>query len=98
MAVLKHAPGNANVTATAVDQLMVKIFSPSRTFFEGRALSLSALNATGPFDILPKHANFICLLLPSDIRVDVGTQVFTFPVTSGLLRVTYNTVTVFLDL
>ena len=97
MALLQSVASKAS-PAAARDFLLVKIFSPSRIFFDGKAVSLSAQNATGPFDILPKHANFLCLLTPGEIRIDTGSQVFPFPISRGLLRVTANTATVFLDI
>lgn len=42
--------------------LNVKILSPTQTIFEGEVLSISSVNSTGKFDILPFHANFITLV------------------------------------
>ncbi len=42
--------------------LKVKILSPTQTIFEGEAVSLSSVNSSGKFDILPFHANFITLV------------------------------------
>lgn len=42
--------------------LNVKILSPTQTIFEGEVLSVSSVNSTGKFDILPYHANFITLI------------------------------------
>jgi hypothetical protein len=32
----------------------VKVYSPFKDYYDGQAFSISAENATGPFDILPK--------------------------------------------
>lgn len=42
--------------------LNVKIMSPTQTIFDGEVLSVSSVNSTGKFDILPYHANFITLV------------------------------------
>lgn len=42
--------------------LNVKIMSPTQTIFDGEVLSISSVNSTGKFDILPYHANFITLI------------------------------------
>lgn len=51
----------------AQNYLNVKIFSPTQTIFEGEVLSISSVNATGKFDILPYHANFITLVQKSPV-------------------------------
>lgn len=81
----------------AVPRLRVKIFSPNQTYYEGEALSLSASNARGEFDILAGHVNFFCLIDRCQIRLDAGYQKFEFPANRGVLKVTNDAVTVFLD-
>src|SRR6185369_17370897 len=40
----------------------IKVYSPFKTYFDQDSYSISGENATGPFDILPHHHNFITLL------------------------------------
>ena len=47
----------------------VKVASPFTTYYDGQAFSLSGVNATGPFDILPRHHNFISLLEPCTLII-----------------------------
>lgn len=49
--------------------MAVKVYAPFQVYFEGEAHSVSAVNATGPFDILPKHHNFLCMLVPCSLIV-----------------------------
>jgi len=51
--------------------LTVKIISPTQTLFDGEAYSISSINSSGKFDILPYHANFITLVqkVPIILRV-----------------------------
>lgn len=79
--------------------IQIKIYSPSRTYFDGSGYSLSAVNDTGPFDVLAKHKNFMSLLRPCDIRVRKPDNVdFVLPVTRGVLHVKQDKITVFLDI
>jgi F0F1-type ATP synthase epsilon subunit len=76
-------------------RLKVKIFSPYETFFEGTAISLSAQNKTGPFDVLYGHTNFFTLLLRGRVSVDTGFNSVLIEIDSGLLRVHDNVATLF---
>lgn len=82
----------------ARSQLNIKIFSPYQTYYEGGGESLSAVNATGPFDVLANHANFFSLLTHGHLRVNTGYQQLDFLITRGILRVSRNEVTVFVDI
>jgi hypothetical protein len=75
-----------------------KVYSPFRDYYEGSTFSLSAENATGPFDILPTHHNFISLLTPCEIvlrTVEHGEQ--RIRISGGIMHVKADKVTVFLD-
>jgi F0F1-type ATP synthase epsilon subunit len=80
-----------------VKRFKVKIFSPYQTYYEGEAVSLSAQNRTGPFDILPGHINFFSLLTGGMIVLNTGFQRLEFQVARGILRVTHDNVTLFAD-
>lgn len=76
----------------------VKIHSPFRDYYDGQAFSLSAENATGPFDILPKHHNFISLLSPCEMivrTVEKGEQ--RIKISGGIMHVKSDRAIVFLD-
>lgn len=78
--------------------MSVKVYAPFRVFYEGDAFSLSAVNAVGPFDILPKHRNFICMLVPCDIKIDTpsaGSK--SIRVNRALMHVKADRVVVFVD-
>ncbi|HCM51641.1 TPA: hypothetical protein DIS56_00695 [Candidatus Saccharibacteria bacterium] len=77
----------------------VKIYSPSKVYFDGQALTFSAVNDTGPFDILPRHKNFMSLLRPCNIRIRKPDNLeFVLPISRGVLHVKQDKVTVFLDI
>lgn len=80
-------------------KLHVRIMSPTRNHFDGKALSVSASNRVGRFDILADHANFFSMLAEGDIVVDMGNDSkFTLPISQGIIKVTNNTVIFFIDI
>lgn len=86
------------MSAEAADLMQVKIYAPFRTYFEGQAESVSAVNDTGPFDVLGKHKNFITLLKPCTITVRVPQRPdFNLQVEQGVMHVKSDKVAVFLD-
>lgn len=75
----------------------VKIHSPFKDYYQGQAFSVSGENATGPFDILPKHHNFISLLNPCELIVRSALGDEKIQIAGGLMHVKADKVTVFLD-
>ncbi len=78
--------------------MRVKIYSPFREYYDDQAFSVSAENATGPFDVLPKHHSFISLLLPCELvirTVNKGEQ--RIRISGGLMHVKADRAIVFLD-
>jgi F0F1-type ATP synthase epsilon subunit len=76
-------------------KLKVKVFSPYESFFEGSAVSLSAENKTGSFDVLVGHTNFFAVLNPGKVSVDTGFEPVTIQINSGILQVHDDVVTLF---
>lgn len=79
--------------------MRVKIQSPQKIFFDEVAISISAANATGDFDILPHHHNFITLLDPCEmcIRRPGKADEQRIKISGGLMHVKSDLVTIFLD-
>jgi F0F1-type ATP synthase epsilon subunit len=75
----------------------VKVYAPFKIYFEGEAYSLSAVNATGPFDVLPKHHNFLCMLVPCTLTIQSPKGPQSIKVNRALLHVKANKVVVFMD-
>lgn len=76
----------------------LKIYSPFKVYYDDKAFSVSALNRTGPFDILPEHHNFITLVSPCTvvIRSPLGEQ--RLEVAGGLMHVKADKVILFLNI
>ena len=83
---------------TGEPQLRARVLSPTQTLYDGPALSVSATNRVGPFDILANHANFFSLLTEGNIVVNTGFQTYTFPIQHGIVKVKSNVVTLFIDI
>lgn len=77
--------------------IMTKVYAPFKVYFEGDAYSLSAVNDTGPFDILPKHHNFLCMLVPCELVIETPAGQKKLKIHRALMHVKADHVTVFMD-
>ena len=77
--------------------ITVKVYAPFKVYYEGDCFSLSAINATGPFDVLPHHHNFLCMLVPSDLKIETPQGPRLIKVNRALMHVKAEKVTVFMD-
>lgn len=75
----------------------IKVYSPFKTYFDDSGYSISAVNGTGPFDILAKHHNFITLLDPCEISIIRSGDPVRIRIARGIMHVKADHVTVFLD-
>ena len=80
-----------------VKRFKVNIFSPYQTYYQGEAVSVSATNRTGPFDILFGHINFFSLLSNGTVVLNTGFQRLEFQIARGIIRVNRDEVTLFAD-
>jgi F0F1-type ATP synthase epsilon subunit len=78
--------------------LHVKVYSPFQTYYDDSAKSLTAVNKTGPFDVLPEHHKFICLLEPCEVVIITkdGDE-RRIKISAGILHVRSNKATIMLD-
>jgi F0F1-type ATP synthase epsilon subunit len=87
--------------AAAVDSkkptIHIKVYAPFKVYYEGDAYSLSAVNETGPFDILPHHHNFLCMLVPCELVIRTPYETKRVKVARALMHVNAEKVTVFVD-
>lgn len=94
-----EAPESAQSTAQTGGKhtMAVKVYAPFKVYFEGDAYSVSAANATGPFDILPHHHNFLTMLVPCQLTVKAPTGDKTIKIHRALMHVKSDRVVVFMD-
>lgn len=83
--------------ASGKPTMAVKVYAPFQVYFEGEAESLTAENETGPFDILPKHHNFLCMLVPCELVIKTPFDTQKVKVSRALMHVRAEKVTVFVD-
>lgn len=92
--------GQITDAAQATDEaemMHVKVYSPYQTYFDQNAYSISAVNATGPFDILPRHHNFMTLISPCELVIRLTGAEQRIKIARGIMHVKANQVIVFLD-
>ena len=77
--------------------LKIKVYSPFQVYFDEPALSISGINRTGPFDILPGHHNFISLLQPGQLSIRTANEERKIVINGGVMHVKADQVIVFLD-
>lgn len=87
-----------STVASAQAAMTLKVYAPFKVYYEGEATSVSAVNDTGPFDILPGHRNFLCMLIPCQLIVHTpsGSQK-SIKIHRALMRVHANHIVVFMD-
>jgi hypothetical protein len=79
-------------------EIFVTVRNAETVLFEGKAASITAMNAYGSFDILPRHKNFITNI-ESKITIHTSsTESKDIDVDSGILRIFDNTVDIFLGI
>lgn len=78
--------------------MRLRVRAPYKTYYDGDIYSVSAVNATGPFDILPHHHSFMSILKSGELEIDdVSAGQQKIIISGGLMRVEADQVTVFLD-
>ena len=80
---------------TQNNSITIAINSSDKLIWEGKAVSLSSINSSGPFDILPMHANFITIVENSPIKINTGLNIeeYTFP--NAIIYATKNRVLIY---
>jgi F0F1-type ATP synthase epsilon subunit len=76
----------------------IKVYSPFKVYFDDEGESISGANATGPFDILPSHHNFMTLLTPCELIIRNFRGEQKILISGGLMHVKADQITVFLDI
>ena len=77
--------------------MQIKVYSPYQVYFNDDAVSISAVNDTGPFDILKGHHRFLTLLDPCELVIEAKNGEEKIKISRGIMYVKEDRVTVFLD-
>lgn len=81
--------------------MRIKVYSPFKVYYDEDSFSISGVNATGPFDILPHHHNFMTLLTAGELTlrpVNNAPREQKIRISGGLMHVKADKVTIFLDI
>ena len=85
-------------TKKNIEKLDVLVRDRGGILYEGKVDSLSSYNDSGPFDVLPLHANFISLIKKSVSLRLRGKVVEELPIETGVIAVRENEVEVYLGI
>ena len=77
--------------------MAIKVYAPFQIYFDGEGYSISGVNETGPFDILPHHHNFLCMLVPCELIIKTPYDTKRIKISRALMHVKAEKVTVFVD-
>ena len=78
------------------DRLWVTVRSRQGLAFEGELAAVSSINPAGPFDVLPEHTNFVCMVANKLILRKMDGKVEEINLDKGVLTVDKNRVDVFI--
>ena len=78
-------------------KMRIKVYSPYQVYFDDQGTSISAVNDTGPFDILARHHRFLTLLIPCELVIVTDRGEEKIKISRGIMYVKEDRVTVFLD-
>lgn len=78
--------------------MSVRVSSRQGLVFEGVARAVSSVNARGPFDILPDHANFVSTISRKLVILRNDGKKEEMNIDSGIMQVYQNRVLVFLGI
>lgn len=78
--------------------LQVNLRSPYQNYFSGAAISVSASNRLGRFDLLPSHAPFFSLLTAGIVKVRTLGDTLEIKMHNGIAIIKNNQVDIFLNI
>ena len=79
-------------------KLFLKVITRQGVLFNAEITSLSSANATGPFDVLKEHTQFISIIKDKIIIRLPDGKVQEMPVDNGVMRVKGQIIQVFLGI
>lgn len=91
-------PKGPTDTPLSSSHLYIRIRNRERIIFEGEVKALSSYNDKGNFDILGKHANFICLIKNFITIHKLDGTKEEIKIDNGLIQVVANQVLVFIGI
>lgn len=86
--------------AKDIPTLKVIARAPFEVYYEGTAEVVSAANSVGPFDVLPRHADFFSVLIPCTVTIErpEPDDAVTFQIHNGIITVRDDEVLLFCNM
>lgn len=84
--------------SATTQQLTVIARAPFNVYYEGPAEAVTATNKVGTFDILPNHADFFSMLIPSEVIIETSADPVSFSISNGIITVRDNEVLLFVNM
>jgi len=78
-------------------KLFLNIKNRQKVFFNDFCDIVSSTNEVGPFDILPFHTNFVCLIKDYAHVYQGDSKTLDLKISNGILKVEDNRVSIYLD-
>lgn len=75
----------------------LKIYSPHKTYYDDVALSVSAVNDSGPFDVLAGHSSFLTLVNACEVVIRSVKGKEKLKINRGVMHVKADEALLFLD-
>ena len=76
--------------------MQVKVYAPFKNYFDEPAYSISAVNHTGPFDVLPHHHSFMTLIDPCEMVISAPNGETKIITKQAVMHVKADKVVVFM--
>lgn len=80
------------------EHLKVTVRNRERIFFDDAAKAVTSYNSSGKFDILAEHVNFISIIKTSVTIYKIDDTLQEFKISTGVMKVSENTVDIFLGI
>ena len=93
----KGAPDAKISSAQKKHTMHVKVYGPFKVYVDEDAYSISAVNHTGPFDVLGEHHKFITILDACEVVVHTLIDTKRIRISRGVMHVNEGKIIVFLD-
>ena len=84
--------------ASDIPTLKVIARAPFEVYYEGQAEVVSAINKIGPFDVLPRHADFFSVLKPCTVTIETPEEPVSFTIHNGIITVRNDEVLLFCNM
>ena len=77
--------------------LHVTARAPFQAYYDGEALSITAQNKVGTFDILPGHADMFSVLVSCEVVIETDNDPVAFDINSGIITIRDDEVLLFIN-